>query len=148
MRQMLAASNSGRTITLLMPRYDGVSGFILAGGISSRMGRDKGLLEFAGLPLIVQTARLIEPLVSSTAVIGAPERYAGLGLRVIGDQFFDSQEPNAPGAGPLAGIATALATSSTIWNLVLACDLPYLTSAWLEWLLSRAICSKAQMVIP
>ena len=50
--------------------------------------------------------------------------------------------------GPLAGISTALAATRLPWNLIVACDLPYLSSAWLEWLLSRAIRSRGQVVIP
>ena len=50
--------------------------------------------------------------------------------------------------GPLAGISTALAATRLPWNLIVACDLPYLSRAWLEWLLSRAIRSRGQVVIP
>jgi molybdopterin-guanine dinucleotide biosynthesis protein A len=48
----------------------------------------------------------------------------------------------------LAGIATALAATRSSWNLIVACDLPYLSAAWLDWLLSRAIRSRGQVVIP
>jgi len=50
------------------------------------MGREKGLLEFGGEPVIVRTARLLEPLVTEVTVVGLPERYAALGLRAIADQ--------------------------------------------------------------
>jgi len=46
------------------------------------------------------------------------------------------------------GIATALRAAKSPWNLILACDLPYLTSEWLDWLLSRAVHSAAQIVMP
>src|SRR5580704_8841622 len=61
-------------------RYPQVAGFLLAGGASSRMGRDKGLLEFGGVPLILHTARLLEPLVAEVTVVGTPRRHAALGL--------------------------------------------------------------------
>ena len=81
-----------------------VAGFILAGGESSRMGVDKGLLEIAGVPMIVRAAALVESVVRApVVVVGAPEKYSGLGLRAIADDW--------PGCGPLGGIATALRAS-------------------------------------
>jgi molybdenum cofactor guanylyltransferase len=108
-----------------------VAGFILAGGESSRMGVDKGLLEIAGVPMIVRAARLVESVVAAPAVVvGMPEKYRALGLPAIADDW--------PGCGPLGGIATALRASEADWNLIVACDLPYLTREWLEYLLQRA----------
>lgn len=123
-----------------MKRYDQVAGFILAGGASSRMGRDKALLEIGGVPLLVRTARLIEPLVAAVTVIGSPERYASLGLQVIPD--------DAAGVGPLGGIATALHHSASEWNLILGCDLPYLTTNWLDWFIARGLDSYADALLP
>ena len=48
----------------------------------------------------------------------------------------------------MAGIAAALAATRLPWNLIVACDLPYLSGAWLDWLLARAIRSRGQVVIP
>jgi molybdopterin-guanine dinucleotide biosynthesis protein A len=118
-----------------------VAGFILAGGESSRMGVDKGLLEIAGVPMIVRAARLVESVVGApTVVVGTPEKYRGLGLRAIADDW--------PGCGPLGGIATAFRASEADWNLILACDLPYLTREWLKYLLQRARDSEAEAVVP
>jgi molybdopterin-guanine dinucleotide biosynthesis protein A len=125
-----------------------IAAFILAGGFSSRMGREKGLLEIGGIPLLVRTARLVEPLVSQVTVIGPPDRYAGLGLQAIPDQQIAGRDGEAGLQTPLAGIATALNATSSPWNLILACDLPYLTSDWLNWLLGRAILSDAQIIVP
>ena len=121
---------------------DGVSiaGFILAGGESSRMGVDKGLLEIAGVPMIARAARLVESVVGSpVVVVGTPEKYRGLGLPAIADDW--------PGCGPLGGIATALRASDAEWNLIVACDLPYLTRTWLEYLLQRARDSAEEAVV-
>lgn len=129
-------------------RYDQVSAFILTGGASSRMGKAKGLLEFGGEPLILRIARVIEPLVSSVTAVGPPERYAALGLRVIEDQQFGIADKNERSPGPLAGVASALTASRTEWNLILACDLPYLTCEWLDWLLTRTTVSSGQIIMP
>jgi len=131
-------------------RYRQVAGFILAGGASSRMGRDKGLLDFGGVPLILHTARLLEPLVAKVTVVGSPSRYASLGLHTISDMDHPQalNRPDILGNGPVAGITTALEATHSLWNLIVACDLPYLSTEWLDWLLSRALRSQGEAVIP
>lgn len=123
-----------------MPRFDGVAGFILAGGASRRMGRDKALLEIAGEPLARRTARLLEPLVRSVTLIGSPARFEALGLHVAPD--------DEPGRGPLGGIVTALRITECDWNLVVGCDMPYLTAPWLEFLIATALEAQTDAVIP
>jgi molybdenum cofactor guanylyltransferase len=112
------------------------------------MGRNKGLLDFGGIPLVLHTARMIEPLVTCVTVVGPPRRFAAMGLHAIADQDSGKQGLKKIRRGPLAGIATALAATRSSWNLIVACDLPYLSAAWLDWLLSRAIRSRGQVVIP
>jgi len=104
------------------------------------MGVDKGLLEIAGVPMIARAARLVESVVGSpVVVVGTPEKYRELRLRAIADDW--------PGCGPLGGIATALAASDAEWNLIVACDLPYLTREWLQYLLQRARDSAEEAVV-
>lgn len=123
-----------------MSDVESIAGFILAGGQSSRMGVDKGLLEIAGEPMIVRASRLVGSAVGTAAVVvGTPEKYQALGLRAIADDW--------PGCGPLGGIATALRASDADWNLMVACDLPYLTREWLEFLLQRAHDSAEEAVV-
>jgi molybdenum cofactor guanylyltransferase len=130
-----------------MPQHPSVAAFILAGGASSRMGRNKGLMTIAGEPLILRTARLLEPLVSRVTVIGPPGLYRKIGLRAVSDKI-PGMRKVAAYQGPLAGIVTALALTSSPWNLILACDLPYLTAEWIELLLSRAVQSNAKAFVP
>ena len=130
-----------RTLPLReMTVYSTISGFVLAGGASSRMGRDKALLELAGVPMLLRTARLLQSVAGSIAVVGFSEKYRPLTLPLLPDDW--------PGAGPLGGIATALRASTVPWNLVVACDLPYLTMAWLDYLVGRALSSQADAVLP
>jgi len=117
-----------------------IEAFILAGGESSRMGRSKAALEVDGVPMLVRTARLVESAVGTATVIGTLNGSQSFGLRVIADDW--------PGAGPLGGIATALRASSAPWNLIVACDLPYLTGPWLDFLVARALASQADAVVP
>ena len=56
--------------SLPMHRHQDAAAFILAGGASSRMGRNKGLIQIGGEPMVVRTARLVAPLVSAVTVIG------------------------------------------------------------------------------
>jgi molybdopterin-guanine dinucleotide biosynthesis protein A len=118
-----------------------IAAFILAGGESSRMGTNKALLELGGMPLVVRTAHLVESASGTKpTIVGSPEIYARLRLHAIRDDW--------PGAGPLGGIATALRASESPWNLIVACDLPYLTKAWLEHLIHRAKRSHADALVP
>jgi molybdenum cofactor guanylyltransferase len=123
-----------------MPDAREIAGFVLAGGESSRMGRDKALLEVDGVPMIVRTARLIGSVAGQPIVVGSPKTYERLGLRAIRDDW--------PGAGPLGAIATALRASECRWNLVVACDLPYLTEEWLEFLIGCADISAVDVLLP
>ena len=129
-------------------QYDQVSAFILTGGASSRMGKEKTLLEFGGQPIVLRIARLVEPLVSDVTAVGSPERYPILGLNVIKDREFGLPSESGRKLGPLAGIATALTATRMDWNLILACDLPYLTREWLDWLLARTKVSHQQIIMP
>ncbi len=123
-----------------MARIENVGGFILAGGASSRMGRDKAFIELDGEPLILRAAKLLEPIVGSATIIGPPERFASLGLHTIPDDHL--------GFGPLGGIATALRVATHPWNLIIGCDLPFLTQEWLEFLVQRALESQSDAVVP
>jgi molybdopterin-guanine dinucleotide biosynthesis protein A len=121
-------------------RHNNVAAFVLAGGMSTRMKRDKALLELGGVPMVLRIARLAEIHVASVAVVAPLGRYASLGLLEVADHW--------PGEGPLGGIVTALGASSADWVLILGCDLPYLTAEWIERLISRALESTAQAIVP
>jgi molybdopterin-guanine dinucleotide biosynthesis protein A len=116
------------------------AGYVLAGGRSSRMGRDKALLLKQGLPLASWVATAAAETTGSATLVGDPARYTELGFRVIPDRF--------PGEGPLGGILTALQDSSAGWNLVLACDMPRVNAALLQKLLGAAFGFEGDAVIP
>lgn len=126
------------------PNFTGVTalsvGFVLAGGRSSRMGSNKALLELCGETLIVRAAKLVESVTGRATVVGFAPEYSALGLSAVADDW--------PGAGPLGGIATALRVSKEPWCLVVACDMPYLTREWLEYLVGRAGTTRADAVVP
>ncbi len=106
------------------------AGFVLVGGRSARMGSDKGLLLLGGRPLAALLAQRVEQAAGSAALLGDPTAYRALGWPVLPDE--------APGCGPLSGIHCALKHSPARWNLVVACDLPFLSVPFLRRLLELA----------
>ncbi len=116
------------------------SGFVLAGGKSSRMGRDKALLPFRGGTLVEAVAAAVAEAAGRVTLIGDPERYGCFGLPVVADRY--------PGWGPLAGIHAALTLDQADWNLVVACDMPELTPAFLRSLLEAAEAAGADCLLP
>ena len=116
------------------------AGFVLAGGQSSRMGRDKALLPYCDTVLVDWIARQVETAAGSATLVGPPERYRFLGRPVLADL--------RPGCGPLAGIETALSATAAEFNLIVACDLPNLTAERLAALLEAAMSRDADCVLP
>jgi molybdopterin-guanine dinucleotide biosynthesis protein A len=106
------------------------AGFVLVGGQSSRMGRDKALLPYQGRTLAEHIASIVLEAAGSVTLIGSPGRYGGLGFPVYDDDY--------PDRGPIGGVATALRVSGAEWNLVVACDMPAVTAGLLRALLDRA----------
>jgi molybdopterin-guanine dinucleotide biosynthesis protein A len=100
----------------------GITGVILAGGRGRRMGDvDKGLLELHGRPLVAWVAERLAPQVDELLISANRngERYAALGLRVVGDRI--------PGfAGPLAGLHAALEVAAHPLVVTVPCDSPFL----------------------
>ena len=107
------------------------SAAILAGGRSSRLGRDKALLELGGEPLLARAVRLLRAVVDEVIVVGPAERAAVVpGVRIVPDE--------RPGVGPLGGIASALRATEAPYLLVVATDMPLLNVDLLRYLLSLA----------
>ncbi|MBL0045538.1 MAG: molybdenum cofactor guanylyltransferase [Flavobacteriales bacterium] len=94
------------------------TGVVLAGGQSSRMGRDKATMEVDGKTMLDRTVELLRPHTREVLVIGDPSKYSPAHGTVIPD--------DAPGQGPLGGLVTALRRARYVRLLVLACDLPKL----------------------
>ena len=111
-----------------------VLGVVLCGGSSRRMGRDKARVELAGRPLLAWALGALEGVVDEVVLAsGSPPRYAELGLEEVAD--------TRPGAGPLAGLETALRTARRRGHAhvaLLACDMPRARPELLRALLERA----------
>jgi molybdopterin-guanine dinucleotide biosynthesis protein A len=104
--------------------------YILAGGKSSRLGRDKARVEIDGEPLLVRVARSLEPFARSiTVVADRAGKYRDLGFETIADR--------EPGLGPLGGLQTALGhCRDGGWILCASCDRIGIRPGWLRALFS------------
>jgi molybdopterin-guanine dinucleotide biosynthesis protein A len=102
--------------------------FLLAGGRSTRMGRDKATLAVEGRTFLDRVADAVRPLACSVSVVGRVEATSGL----------TGVPDGRPGFGPLAGIETALAHATTPAAIVVACDLPLISTALVELLVARS----------
>jgi molybdenum cofactor guanylyltransferase len=116
-----------------------MNAFVVAGGQSSRMGRDKALLPVDGTPLIAHALDLLRSLRFSPRICGSRPDLA---------RFAEVIPDNLPQCGPLAGIEAALAVSDTELNLFLPVDLPTLPAAFVRWMVARADTSQAVATIP
>lgn len=115
-----------------MPGSRTVRAFVLAGGRSSRMGRDKALLRVpaTGLTLVETVARQAAlATLGDATLLGDPALYSHLGYEVIEDRI--------PGQGPMSGLHAALTATAAEWNLLLACDLAGVTADFLAALLAE-----------
>lgn len=112
--------------------------FVLTGGQSARMGRDKALLPYRGATLVQWIAAQALEAAGQVALIGAPQRYSHLGLPCLPESY--------PGCGPLSGIEAALRHAGPGWSLIVACDMPNLTAGLMRGLLAAAAGSSAQVV--
>ncbi len=117
-----------------------LSGFVLAGGRSARMGVDKARLEVAGVPLLVRTVKLLKPYVDSVTVLAPAGRYEFIQEPILPDRW--------PGKGPLAAILTGLEHLRGEWGIFLACDLPLLDGRFIQMLARRSRAGNADAVVP
>ncbi len=97
---------------------------IQAGGASSRMGQDKALLDFGGMPLIEHLLTRLGSLATETLITtNHPAGYRYLGVRLVPDLI--------PGRGALGGLYTALHAASQPLVAIVACDMPFASRALL-----------------
>jgi len=109
------------------------AGYVLVGGRSSRMGRDKAMLPFRGATLAQWIAKQVAEAAGSAMLVGN----ASTG---IADLY--------PSEGPVGGILTALAHSDADWNLIVACDMPQADAPFLRRLLDAARERDADALLP
>ncbi|MCB0409341.1 MAG: molybdenum cofactor guanylyltransferase [Flavobacteriales bacterium] len=103
---------------------------ILAGGKSSRMGQDKGLMFLKGKPMIEHIIDVVKPFSEEILIVANDYNYKKFGVSVFYDEIKEK--------GPLAGIYTGLKNSSSEWNLILSCDVPYVNERLIKLLIENS----------
>lgn len=109
-------------------KYPDVTGVILAGGSSSRMGQDKATLRLQGLSLFERTLQTFQSLFINILIAGDRPDLIRPGIPAIADIY--------PGSA-LGGLYTGLFTAQTPWIFVAPCDMPYPDPALIHDILAR-----------
>ncbi|MEN9264682.1 MAG: cyclic pyranopterin monophosphate synthase MoaC [Thermostichales cyanobacterium BF4_bins_65] len=122
----LLAKSGGKKTLGQYPLY----GLVLTGGQSQRMGQDKALLDYYGEPHAQYLYNLLAQSCEQVFLSAQPNQWQGTPLANL-----PTLTDALPQIGPIAGILTALRTYPQVNWLVVACDLPYLTSDTLAPLL-------------
>ena len=108
-----------------------VSGVVLAGGQSSRLGMDKSFVNVNGQSLVEQIVAKLAKLSDDVIIVtNSPEKYDHLKARLVGDIY--------PGKGALGGIYSGLRTAANAYSLVVACDMPFLDLSLLRYMILLA----------
>jgi molybdenum cofactor guanylyltransferase len=116
-----------------------LAAFILAGGKSTRMGRDKAFVEFQGQMLLARALEVTRSVTNDVRIVGDAAKFAAF-APVVEDVF--------PNCGPLGGIHTALRASTAELNLMLAVDVPFVSPELLQFLVECASRSAAIVTVP
>src|SRR5262245_31632991 len=129
-------------------KRDAIKGFIQAGGLSSRMGRDKAWMEIGGSPMIERVLTAMRPVIDKISIVVNSKnpnhkKYEELARKwdlAIIDDLHDHR-------GPLGGIDTALGSCLKHESaLILACDLPFITPVFLSFLCKKHLVDYRQEV--
>lgn len=117
-----------------------VTGIILAGGQSKRMGTNKAFVRLNGKPLIDYVLDALQKVTANVMLSTGTESFHYKNLPVVKDVY--------PGCGPMGGIYSALRFSETELNLVLSCDMPFVSADLLNFLVEEATEHEADVTLP
>ncbi len=115
-----------------------ITGIILAGGKSSRMGQDKGLIKLKGKRLIDIAIDHLQPFCHEIIISSASDNYKHLGFRTIPDEI--------SGIGPMGGIYSSLKASLADMNFVLSFDMPLVSEDIIRFILNKI--ADSQITVP
>lgn len=110
---------------------ENITGYILAGGKSSRMGSDKGLIVFNNKTLIEQVINQLKPAVNNIIIVSGNKEYSQFGYEVIEDTY--------PNTGPAGGIHAALKHTASNHNFIVSCDMPFITTDAIEYVINNSL---------
>ena len=112
-----------------MGKHD-ITGIILSGGKSTRMGENKAFIEIGGIPILKRIHTLFEKLFNEIIIVtNDKDLFANFPARIYSDLF--------PNHGVLAGLYTGLFFSSFHHSFCVACDMPFLKESMIDYLLQE-----------
>ncbi len=111
-------------------KYPNISAYVLAGGKSSRMGADKGLVLFREKPMVQYVLDVLDANFNKTTIITTNKDYEQFGYEMIADIIHD--------IGPAGGIFTAMKHASTDKIFIISCDMPFITSKVVDYLVENS----------
>src|SRR5436190_7456871 len=131
----------------MLHRFKSVTGYVLAGGASRRMGRPKALLVLDGVTMLERQLLLLRNVTGKVFVAGWPDGIPHSHLPKSARKFrFLPDEPL--GRGPLGGIYSALKRSRTEYNIFVGCDMPFIGTEFLEYIYRTALHTRADVTVP
>lgn len=117
-----------------------ITGFILAGGQSQRMGTSKAFVRLNGKPLIDYVFETLREV--------TPNIFLSIGSIPIRHKHLQVVEDIYPDCGPVGGIYSALRFSKTDLNLIISCDMPFVQADLLKFLVEQAFKEKPDVTLP
>lgn len=117
-----------------------ITGVVLAGGKSKRMGFNKAEAEVDGKSMIVRVIDKLKKTTSTVVVSSGTTTYPNISVTQIPDQY--------PHCGPLGGIYSVLKATNTPLNLVVSCDMPLVSTSLLKHIVDKAMESNALITLP
>lgn len=115
-----------------------LTGIVLAGGKSGRMGVDKGLIIWKGKPLAQYSIEALRPFCDHILIITGNREYARFGFPLVKDEY--------PNIGPMGGLHAGLKASNSKHHIVLSCDMPLVDDKIVRLLLAGS--ENYQAVVP
>jgi molybdenum cofactor guanylyltransferase len=106
-----------------------ITGIIMAGGQSTRMGKDKALLQIDGITLLERATEICKPVSSEILISSNNSEYEKFGFQIIPDEIKN--------CGPLGGIYSCLKKSDTDWNFILSVDAVFVETEFVRFLISN-----------
>jgi molybdopterin-guanine dinucleotide biosynthesis protein A len=115
-----------------------ITGIILAGGKSTRMGTDKALIQIAGKTLLERVIEVCRPICSEIIISSNNPEHDKSGYQIIPDEIHN--------CGPIGGIYSCLKKSETNWNFIVSVDTPFVTSDFIQFLAGQT--ENCDVVVP
>ena len=122
----------------MLNKINNINGYILAGGKSSRIGIEKGLIPLNGKAIIQYIIEQLKPLVNKLVIVSNNIEYEKFGLKVIPDLIKD--------IGPAGGIYTALSHTDKNLNFIVSCDMPFIEKEYIEYIIKNS--DNSQITLP